>query len=65
MTQREAKIEALRCSVGWLNAMQTDYEDQYTPEEIEKIYKEKKKIIESLRKRAVRVGGDFNQYTGY
>ncbi len=66
MTQKEAKIEALRSSVAWLNSgLSVDYEDRYTPEEEEKITKEKRKIIESLKNRAERVGGDFNEYTGF
>lgn len=65
MTQKEAKIEALRCSVAWLNSMQTDYEGMYSQKDLDKIEAEKYKIVESLKIRAVKVGGDFNEYTGF
>ena len=65
MTQKEAKIEALRCSVAWLNTMQTDYDGVYSQKDLDKIDLEKYKIVEALKNRAIKVGGEFNEYTGF
>jgi len=63
MTQREAKIEALRISVALLNNI--PYMDEGDENDEEKIVNEIVKIKEILRIRAEKLGGDFNQYTGY
>jgi len=62
MTKREAKIEALRTCTALINA--GVYWDNKTEEEVEKIDEAMREIAESLRKRAVKLGGEFNQYTG-
>ena len=66
MTQREAKIEALRIATAQLNNPPMYFEeDGVSLEDQEKICKELDKIAESLRLRAVKLGGEFNRYTGY
>ena len=66
MTKKEAKIEALRIAVAHLNnPPQFNKEDGVSLEDEEKILKELKIITEALRKKSVRLGGDFNQYTGF
>lgn len=67
MNKKEAKIEALRIAVADINAAsgQIDFEGAYTHNEEEKIRKEMNKIANSLYKQAARLGGDFNEFTGF
>ena len=64
MTKKEAKIEAMRIATAIL-IYPPDFEDNFSISDIRKIEKELKKISDSLYKRAVKLGGEFNQYTGY
>ena len=63
MTKREAKIEALRICTALINAGVT-FDDNESEEYIRKVTAEMEQIAESLRIRAVKMGGDFNNYTG-
>lgn len=67
MTKREAKIEALRIcsSVIQNSAIGLDYEGELSPIDETKIDSEIKKISDSLYNQAARLGGDFNQHTGF
>ncbi len=64
MKQKEAKIEALRICTALIYAG-VNFDNEESWEYIEKVEKEMDKIAESLRDRAVRLGGEFNQYTGH
>jgi hypothetical protein len=62
MTKREAKIIALRISTAVLHTASTWGED--FGDDKNKIDAEIAKIANSLMNRAIRLGGDFNEYTG-
>lgn len=64
MNQKEAKLLALRTATAMLNNP-PDFEDTYPHKDLEKILKELNKIAESLEKKAFKIGGEFNRYTGY
>lgn len=56
---------ALRTATGVLfNALSLDWED-INVEDAEAINKELENIAEAMYKRAVKLGGDFNKYSGY
>ena len=66
MTKREAKIEALRIATAMLNNPPIFYEEDELSEEYQrKIYEEISNIKDSIKKRAEKLGGDFNEFTGY
>lgn len=66
MTKREAKIEALRIATAMLNNPPLWYEeDGISEEDQRKIYKELSNVKDSIKKRAEKLGGEFNQYLGY
>lgn len=66
MKQREAKIEALRIATAQLNnPPMFSKGDGVCEDDQEKIGKELDKIAEALRARAVKLGGEFNRFTGY
>lgn len=64
MTQREAKIEALRIATAMLNNPPDFSGTNVSIDDEEKIHKEIRSIAASLQKRAEKLGGDFNQFTG-
>ena len=63
MTQKEAKLIALRTATTMLT-YPPDFEDNFEEKDEAKILKELEKIAESLYKKAFKIGGDFNRYTG-
>ena len=65
MTKREARIEALRLAVALLNNCRPFYNEAVIPEDETKIFKELDVITDSLYNRAAKLGGDFNEFTGY
>ncbi len=66
MTKREAKIEALRIVTAMLvYPPDFDEDDRFTENELDKIVSELKILSNSIYKRSLKLGGDFNQYTGY
>ena len=67
MTKREAKIEALRIAAAMLIHL-PDSDDDDRCKSIDdkiKIGNELKKLSDAMYKRATKLGGEFNQYTGY
>ena len=64
MNQKEAKLLALRTATAMLNNP-PEFEDAYPQKDLDKILKELDKIAETLYKKAVKIGGGFNRYTGY
>lgn len=67
MTRKEARNEALRICCAVLNAQcsNLDFEDEFTDKEEDKVRAEIQHIADSLYNAAVRLGGDFNENTGY
>jgi hypothetical protein len=62
---RTAKVQALRTATASLYAsLSIDWEDA-DMDDVEKINKHLKRLAESMYKRAVKMGGDFNPYTGF
>lgn len=65
MTDREAKIEALRLATASLNAaVATDFEGM-PEDDIEKVCQHLKRLAKAMYKRAEKMGGGFNPYLGY
>jgi hypothetical protein len=63
--KKTAKVMALRTATGVLfNALSLDWED-VDMNDVEAINKELEQIAEAMYKRAVKLGGDFNKYSGY
>lgn len=64
MTKKEAKIIAYRKLTALINdAVQTDIALEYGENE-DKILAELKQIEKSLYKKALKLGGDYNQFSG-
>jgi len=63
MTKIEAKIEALKICTALINTGVT-FDDNESEEYIRKVNAEMSQIAECLRKRAVKMGGEFNRYNG-
>lgn len=65
MTRREAKIEALRLATALLNNPPTDWEGtDYSYDDVDKILDELNIIAGVMEKRAEKLGGEFNKFTG-
>jgi hypothetical protein len=63
MTKKEALVEALRICTGMINAG-IDLEDEFSETDTDKIHKAMSGIAASLERRAVKLGGEFNPFTG-
>ena len=66
MTKKEAKIEALRIASAML-IYPPDFEedDRYSSKEEAKVIAELKTLSDTMYKRAVKLGGEFNQYNSF
>lgn len=63
MNKKEAKLVALRTATALINAG-VYFHDEYSEAENAKIVHEMESISFLLYKKAVKIGGDFNQFTG-
>lgn len=63
MTKKEAQLEAQRLCVAILYNANLDFEDYDEKDEV-KISNFIRVEAEKIRKKAVKIGGDFNRFTG-
>lgn len=64
MTKREARIQAMRIATGLLTNYEGGFTDTLPEVDQEKIEKEVSLLAKQLERRAEKMGGPFNRYTG-